>query len=66
MYSDPEAVRPFFADQSPVERDRAPNVDRARHARTPGSEGSGDTYGMRPLAGPVSRATGGGNGRPVL
>lgn len=45
--ADPEAVRPFFADQSPA--GRPSNLSGTRHARTPGSEGSGDTYGMRPL-----------------
>ncbi|KAG8746558.1 hypothetical protein FRC12_014250 [Ceratobasidium sp. 428] len=62
--ADPDAARPFFAGQSQAERGRLSNLSNgARHMRTPGSEGSGDTYGMRPLAAPNGVQGAGAHGR---
>lgn len=59
--ADPDAVRPFFASQPNAPRPS--NVSGGRHVRTPGSEGSGETYGMRPL--PPQMYSVGANGRPA-
>ncbi|KAG9076527.1 hypothetical protein FS749_011701 [Ceratobasidium sp. UAMH 11750] len=61
--ADPDAVRPFFADQSRVERSRSSHLSNGvRH----GSEGSGDMYGMRPLAAPGAGQGTGAHGRGVV
>ncbi|CAE6527879.1 unnamed protein product, partial [Rhizoctonia solani] len=59
--ADPEAARPFFANQPNASRPS--NLGGARHVRTPESEVGGETYGMRPL--PPQMFSAGANGRPL-